>query len=104
MEAMDIYGSYGHLWKLWTSMEAMDIYGSRQLPCPGYCKLCCDEHWGTGVSFNSGFLSVYVWPFFKRGNGEPKKEMTKDMELLTGLAYIQLLLPTRNLCFFHSPC
>ena len=21
---------------------------------------CCDEHWGTCVSFNSGFLSVYA--------------------------------------------
>ena len=31
---------------------------SRLLPCPGYCKQCCDEHWGTRVSFNSGFLSV----------------------------------------------
>ena len=30
------------------------------LPCPGYCKQCCDEHWGTRVSFNSGFLSVYA--------------------------------------------
>ena len=20
------------------------------LPCPGYCKQCCDEHWGTFVS------------------------------------------------------
>ena len=29
---------------------------SRLLPCPGYCKQCCDEHWGTHVSFNSGFL------------------------------------------------
>ena len=28
------------------------------LPCPGYYKQCCDEHWGTRVSFNSGFLSV----------------------------------------------
>ena len=43
---------------------------SRLLPCPGYCKQCCDEHWGTCASFNSGFLSVYaqqwdcwvVWP------------------------------------------
>ena len=33
---------------------------SRLLPCPGYCKQCCDEHWGTCVSFNSGFLSVYA--------------------------------------------
>ena len=30
------------------------------LPCPGYYKQCCDEHWGTRVSFNSGFLSVYT--------------------------------------------
>ena len=30
------------------------------LPCPGYCKQCCDEHWGTRVSFNSGFLGVYA--------------------------------------------
>ena len=26
----------------------------------GYCKQCCDENWGTHVSFNSGFLSVYA--------------------------------------------
>ena len=31
---------------------------SRLLPCPGYYKRCCDEHWGTRVSFPSGFLSV----------------------------------------------
>ena len=44
----------------------------RLLPCPGYCKQCCNEHWGTHVSFNSGFLSVYaqqwdcwvVWQFY----------------------------------------
>ena len=30
------------------------------LPCPGYQKLCCDEHWSTRVSFPSGFLSVYA--------------------------------------------
>ena len=25
-----------------------------------YYKQCCDEHWGTRVSFPSGFLSVYA--------------------------------------------
>ena len=30
------------------------------LPCPSYYKQCCDEHWGTRVSFPSGFLSVYA--------------------------------------------
>ena len=42
------------------------------LPCPGYYKQCCDEHWGTCVSFPSGFLSVYaqqwdcwvLWQFY----------------------------------------
>ena len=33
---------------------------SRLLPCPGYYKQWCDEHWGTRVSFPSGFLSVYA--------------------------------------------
>ena len=30
-------------------------------PCPGYYKLCCDEHWGTHVSLNSWFPQ-YVCP------------------------------------------
>ena len=42
------------------------------LPCPGYYKQCCGEHWGTRVSFNSAFLSVYaqqgvcsvIWQFY----------------------------------------
>ena len=33
---------------------------SRLFSCPNYCKQCCNEHWGTCVSFNSGFLSVYA--------------------------------------------
>ena len=33
---------------------------SRLLPCPGYCKYCCNEHWATCVFFNYGFLRVYV--------------------------------------------
>ena len=33
---------------------------SRLLPCPGYCKQCCDEQWDTRVSFSSGFLGVYA--------------------------------------------
>ena len=43
----------------------------RLLPCPGYYKQCCSEHWGTRVSFISGFIIVYaqqwdcwvVWQF-----------------------------------------
>ena len=32
----------------------------RFLPCPSYCKQCCNEFWGMCVPFNSGFLGVYV--------------------------------------------
>ena len=45
-------------------------WASRLLPCPSYCKQCCDKHWGTHVSFNSGFLSVYAqqWHFRSYGS------------------------------------
>ena len=33
---------------------------SRLLPCLGYYKQCCNEYWGSCVSSNSGFLSVYA--------------------------------------------
>ena len=35
-------------------------WASRLLPCPGYDKQCCDEHWGARISFRSGFLGVYA--------------------------------------------
>ena len=35
-------------------------WASRLLPCPGYCKQYCDEHWGACVSFRSDFLHVYA--------------------------------------------
>ena len=31
------------------------LMASRLLPCPGYCKYCCIEHWGTCVFQNCGF-------------------------------------------------
>ena len=35
-------------------------WASRLLPCPGYCKQCCNEHWGTCIPFSFGFLRVYA--------------------------------------------
>jgi len=32
----------------------------RLLPCPGYGKQCCSEHWATCVFLNHGFLRVYA--------------------------------------------
>ena len=31
---------------------------SRLLPCPGYCKQCCHEHWGTCVFSNYTLLCL----------------------------------------------
>ena len=39
---------------LWTSML---------LQCTTYCKQCCNEYWGTCVSFNSSYLDVYAQPW-----------------------------------------
>ena len=36
------------------------IPGLGRFPCPGYYKQCCNEQWGTCVSFNSGFLGEYA--------------------------------------------
>ena len=34
-------------------------WASRLLPCPGYDKQCCDEHWGAGVNnFSSCAVSL----------------------------------------------
>ena len=30
------------------------------LPCPGYCRQCCNEHWGTWIFWNYGFFLVYA--------------------------------------------
>ena len=30
------------------------------LPCPGYCKQCCNDHWRACVFLNYGFLRVYA--------------------------------------------
>ena len=37
-------------------------WASRLLPCPGYYKQCCNEHWGTHVSFNSLSISSVCMP------------------------------------------
>ena len=45
---------------------------TRLFPHPSYCKQCCNKYWGTCISFNSVFLSVYaqqwdcwvVWQFY----------------------------------------
>ena len=42
--------------------------------CLGDCKQCFSEHWGTRISFSSGFLSVYaqqwdcwvIWQFYSQ--------------------------------------
>ena len=34
----------------------------RLLPCQGYCKLCCSEHWSACPFSNYGLLQIDIWP------------------------------------------
>ena len=54
------------------SYPLVSWWTSRLLPCPGYYSQCCDEHWDTRDSFNSGVLGVHaqqwdswvIWQFY----------------------------------------
>ena len=37
----------------------------RLLPCPGYCKQCCDEHWGTPRSGTAGSYGSSISSFLR---------------------------------------
>ena len=39
---------------------------SRLLPCPSYCKQCCNKHWSACIFSNNGFLWIYAqgWDFW----------------------------------------
>ena len=48
-------GHLGYFHVLSIIISASCWWTSRLLPCPVYYNQCFDEHWGTRVSFNSGF-------------------------------------------------
>ena len=52
---------------------------SRLFPCPGYYKQCFDEHWGTRVSFNSGFFSVYAQQWISRSYGSSTSSFLRNL-------------------------
>ena len=68
-----------------------------------YCKQCFDEHWGTHVSLNSGFLGVYaqqwdcwvVWQFFFQF----LRHLL--METLFSMVAVVVCIPT-HWCVFYS--
>ena len=47
----------------------------RLFPCPGYCKEYCNEHWGTCVILNYGFLTIYaqLWDCWVIWTGSGRK-------------------------------
>ena len=69
---------------------------SRLLPCSSYCKQCCDEHWGTCVSFNYGFLGVYaqqwgcwvIWQFYS--------QFFKGISTLFSIVAVLVCIPTNS--------
>ena len=61
---------------------------SRLLPCPSYCKQCCDKYWGARVSFTSGFLGVYAQQWdYTAGPGGPAGFSLEGLMLKLKLQY-----------------
>ena len=68
---------------------------ARLLPCPSYCKQCCNEYWSTLVSFNSGFLSMYalqwdfwvIWQFYFQFKG---------ISTLFSIVAVLVCIPTKS--------
>ena len=72
-------------------------------PCPDYYKQWCDEHWGTRVSFSSGFLHVYAqqWDCWSYGSIIPSFLRNLHIVLYSGL-YQSAFPPAVQECSFFS--
>ena len=79
------------------------LWTSRLLPCSGYCKQCCNEHWDTCVFFSFGFLRIYVqewdcwviWWFYSQFFKEYPYSLAQWLYKFT-------FLPTVPECFHFS--
>ena len=75
---------------------------SRLLPCPSYCKQCCDKYWGARVSFTSGFLGVYAQQWdYTAGPGGPAGFSLEGLMLKLKLQYFGHLM--RKLTHWKRP-
>ena len=43
-------------------------------------ELCCDEHWGTRFSFNSGFLGMYASSGIARSYGSSISSFLRNLQ------------------------
>ena len=87
-------------------------WASRLLPCPGYYKQCCDEHWGARASFRSGFLGVYaqewycllIWQFYFQFFFPPMCTAALFIYLFISFIFISWRLITLQYCsgFCHT--
>ena len=67
---------------------------SRLLPRPSYCKYCCNEHWGTCVSFYYSFLRVYAQQWNCWIMSSSSRSVVSNSLRAHGLQHIRLPCPS----------
>ena len=69
-------------------------------------KQCCNEHWGTYVSFNSGFLGVYAqqWDCWVISSVQFSRSVTSDSLRLHGLQHTRLSCPSPTPRVYSNSC
>ena len=85
--SLELTQIHSFLWLIFHCINIPHLYPficqwtSRLLPCPGYCKHCCSEHWGTYVEMQPQSICI---PTFLLGS--PGGAVLKNLPANAGAA------------------
>ena len=73
-------------------------------PCPGYCKYCCSELWGTCVFPNCGFSQCMCWVVGLLGHMVDLFLVFKGISILFSIMAVSVYIPTNSAGGFPFLC